>query len=77
MTLDDIWNGHRSNICYVAARPGRTVYVSLGHKTADHAFEDAAKDQGLTDEDRSASDWFVAEIEPDEQGRVARFIPRG
>lgn len=77
MTLDDIWAGHRTNICYVAARPGRMIYVALGHKNADHAFDDAKDVFGLTPEDRAASDWYVAEIVPDEQGRVASFIPRG
>lgn len=56
MTLDEIWRGHRLMLCLVVARPTR-AYVPL-------ALKDWRDLEELSDEDRSASDWFIAEIVP-------------
>ena len=56
MTLDEIWRGHRLFLCLVAARPSG-AYVPL-------ALKDWRELEELSEEDRYASDWFVAEVVP-------------
>ncbi len=56
MTLTEIWRNPRTYLCLVAARPSG-AYVPLGLKDW-HDLEE------LSEDDRGASDWFIAEIVP-------------
>lgn len=79
MTLTQIWSAHRIDLRLVAARPGSSVYVPLALKDVT-GFE-------LSDEDRAADDWFLAEVVPhdcdalahercEQHGRVDHFDAR-
>lgn len=62
MTLDEIWENGRSDMTQVAVlgrTTGSSAYVSLAHKSAQEAFDNAEARQGLTPEDRVSADWSV------------------
>ncbi len=62
MTLEEIWADGREDMTSVAVRErdGVRVYVSLAHKSAQEAFDNAEARQGLTGVDRDAADWAVS-----------------
>lgn len=67
MTLTEIY-ATRTDNRLVAFRPGKAIYVALGHRELESALANARpKQPAMTDADVAASDWEVGELIPHEE----------